>query len=568
MNAQSKIVFYKESKSPKFDYFFKDQDFLAQGDLVRILDLATLEREIQSDFVQMVVLILDQGPSDELVQVISKSRSTSHLRQTKLVSIHRLQSQLGVQKSLMLGVRYLFQEPVRSEIVKTALLRLLQELPNYSAGGVAIHRVANMPFQAEVFGRIGKLWMSSFGDIQIETEANLPEGTQVELRSKFATDYGRYSFTYRVVDQSPFDTYYQYSHNYRLTLAESPESKEKIQGYLMNWMKGNRDSIALPKKKLLWISPNPLGQLEGVFDKTLFSVYSCLPGKLSQNYLDRINPKIILCEALPIQVESLVENWVRAQSNRLLLISTASPSNPLWKKLNPMDLKQFKSEFTHLVKPLLTESMQHELAKAKYLNRKSNFSRCAVLGSGHIIGISRSHLRVELDIKIELGTIFLGICEQLGQGKSGGEDLFHLKAIFKEESGANRQKFIHQYICEILPVSEKAHPEIERLVQLFEQKQASEKQVEDLQGPEDPHEKVVISPRHKETLYFLERRRWWRSRSFLGTVAALILSLVWIVWSAKSPTGIIHGYISEDQKVDKTPTTMDELLKGLRNAFN
>ena len=436
------IFILNETNDKSYDTLSSEIKLLDPPKISIFKHVSELEIALKSQPLDLLVIVVNESPSSDLINLISKNKNASHLRDTAFISIHKKGNSAGIQKALMAGVKTLFLEPVAKEKIIHAIKALLNEdpssLPVLPGFRVLSHSI---PLRAHVFGRIGKLYLDSLGDLQIETDVQISIHQDVSVLLKLAKDLGATQLLYKVSSVRHKDTYYHYENNYHLSWLPTPEQKKN----LTNWLATSAETIfAIPKTKVLWIHEEPLGPWESLLDKTLFSVYAQKPGKVTHAFLDRLSPRIILTHQLPGITRTQLGEWMNENSpDEKRVINTDDFESP----------ESFQMAFNSLIQPFLAKRVSTSAKSAKYFDRKSDYSRCAITMDGQVISVSKTHILLELPFALERDTVFLAHCPALEDKKTG----LYLKVFSSEPvpiSTSRIRLFSFRLVCEILPITD------------------------------------------------------------------------------------------------------------------
>ena len=539
-NPVIRILILNESKDHAYSALVSQLSALEDVVIAEAEDTLDLQSHLKIHTIHLLLLIVKRAPSELFLQAISKSRNLTGFRDTYFISIHKEFLQFGIQKSLMAGAKTIYLEPVDPSKVLQEIKAILAGNLSYFPALPPFYKITPTPCRIEVFGRIGKIFMDPAGDLQVETDAKLSPGQSLAIRSLMAHDQSCSHFTYSVLSAANEDVYYRYHHSYHLSWQATSEMKEA----LTKWANANQKAFALPKTKVLWIRETALGNLEKALNKTLFSVHLESPGRLTHAYLCQLNPLILISENLPeISLQS-IQSWIVEKQLNPILISTASKPPAGWHSLLDDGVEPFEKAFIQLVKPILSERVSTSLREAKYLDRKSDYSRFSLSMSGRLVSLESSHVILELENELEPNTIFYLNCPAF-QGR--GEIKLYLKVKRAEPLPRNSG---FQLICELLPISDR--PDLFFATwSKWVQAQAQTTGIET--APSNP------VPADRTELFFLQPR-------FIGIgldtlkviiglcVAALLSLLIYLVF----PKTEIHGV---------TPANMQSAFRAIREVF-
>jgi hypothetical protein len=455
----------------------------------------------------------------------------------------------------MAGAKSIFVEPFDHQKIIHSIRAVLDGsytwvpiLPSFSKVPPLFCRIA-------VFGRIGKMFLDPFGDLQVEIDAHLKPGQSVQIHTPIAKDLGFFEFHYHVLTAASEDNYYHYAKSYHLSWDASAAMKKQ----LTQWGDRNRKIFVLPKTKVLWVSAEPLGELESALNKTLFSVHVQLPGKVTQNYLKKLSPKVIIVHsaALPEATIQSIQGWVADRGSiAVLLMSTQSHATPGWVYISASSPQNFTEKFIEYVKPRLTDRVQTSIHQAKYFDRKSNYSRFALSVEGQIVGIEKNHIELETNIELERNTIFYtDFSYAAGRNHFG----IYLKVLKIE---ANQMKAGFLCVCEVIPLSDRPELSISgwpKWVWSHGSQQARFAHPVNVAADSLGQPSV---PRHAK-LFFLEPKYSLSAYGIsvdlmkiaiaLSVITFVMLLIYWIF-----PTGELTGSV---------PAGTQEVLRGIRDAF-
>ncbi len=537
-----RVFLLNETKDLAYDTLISELTLL--NEIVPIVshNAEDLEASIKENPLDLLLIIVDQAPSDVLIDIISLNRNLIYLRETHFVSIHRNALASGVQKSLMMGSKNIYLEPIERKRLIRAISDLVNDNPTFLDIPPEFHKVSPTPFSVELFGRIGKIYSEPLGDLHIETDVNIHNGRAIEVRSRIAQDLGLTGFRYVISSTSTVDIYYNYKYSYHLSWNSDASLKKK----LATWISRNNPFFALPKTKVLWITDQFIKNLEVIFDKSLFSVRIRAPGRLTTSYLDSLNPQIICVGDLPEVTVNVLYLWISEKGiENVLLISTTGTSQSNWHYI-PMDsIEKFKKEFVALVKPLLLTRISSSIKTAKYFNRNSHFSRCAIaFRHGKVISISTSHMILETNIDLGKNIVFQGHCSLLENPNGIG---LYLKTLSTEP--LPNSSLFHS-ICEIIPVSDQPNTAISKWIQSLS------KPMSETQASESPW----LNPRtikKSVELFFLEAQPFIIDIGKL-TIGVIIFGVLGI---------LAYTFISPPNIHSNSPAEMNDVFSAIRGVF-
>jgi len=516
--------------------------------------------------IHLLFLVVNHEPSDPLFDLISRNRNMTRLRETHFVSLHSQASATGIQKALMLGVKTLFLEPIQRRGIARTLFNLLENDRSFtvipSTVGENSKSLQSFSCRVTAFGRIGKIYQHPVGDLQIETDLNLHPGRTIEVRTKLAEDQGLPAFNYTVASSTDQDTYYHYQNSYYLSWKAEGVLKEKMEG----WINRNKSYFALPKTKILWVTDISEENLEPIFNKTLFSLYTQSPGRLTQSFLSRLNPRIVIAGDLPELSMKELQKWSHhlghfgshpgdnplAQNERLF-ITTVTQAPPSWHFIPNSSPAQFTDEFLKVVKPFLLRRVSTSVKQAKYLSRTSNYSRCALSFPGSVTPLSQSYMALDLSITLEKNTILFVQCSTLEDPRKFG---LYLKALKTEPSG---DPAVSRHICELIPMSDDPNPSLDQYIKSNNAETRSKSKLTPRRSDPGPD----VPPRSGD-LFFL------KPQSTVFTILKQVLAALLLLFGIS-----LFLYNRIPRTEERHPSAneegisrMEQTLRAIRNAFN
>jgi len=535
-----KILVLNEAKANSYKEVFAQIAQLDATSVVEVKSVPELENHLKSESIFLLVLIVDRTPSDQFIEAVSKSRNIAGFREAHFLSIHKRFYNYGIQKALMAGAKFIYMEPIDHRRIVQAIQTLLQgNLSNLSILP-EFTKVTTIACRIEVFGRVGKMLSDNIGDLQIESDAKLTPGHPVRIRSLIAKEQGFDDLSYIVDSAKQDDNYYHYSNSYQLSWQADFKMKMK----LAKWVEAHKGNFALPKTKVLWIRDTQLGAWENTLNKTLFSLHLQIPGKVTHSYLRRLNPRILIADRLIENTLNSVLSWLKEnKESDLILISTHPQHLPNWRYIPLNHPKAFKLSLLSLTKPLLQRRISNSIRNAKYLDRKSNYSRCALSMNGRLVGIEKCHLKLELENELERNTVFYATFP-LSQGKNSIG--IYLKML-KTEALHSTAGFVS--ICEIIPISDQ--PELF----LGGWSKWAETQSQ--------YAEVLIQFSNRAKLYFLESTLTGLFIRFCLDLVKVFIALAgigflcWLIYII-FPKAQIHSLV---------PSSSEDILRGIRDAF-
>jgi len=506
-----------------------DQTFDSLGKEIRLIDKPTvtvthqlidLENALTKDPLDLLVIIVNETPSEDLIHFISKNRNSTFLRNTEFISVHKRAQNAGMQKALMAGAKTLFLEPIDKEKIVQSINRFFNDNPWDKP---VLPEFENPPhpiaLKANIWGRIGMCHLDSVGDIQIETDVEVPVAKDVVIVSKLAKELGYSHFLYKVFEGSQKDTYYHYENNYFLSWEPTPDQKKK----LTNWLAKTDEMVfAIPKTKVLWIRDEPLGAWEEVLDKTVLSVHVQKPGKVTHSYLERLNPRIILTHQLPEITRTHLQTWLDENDpEEKRVISADDFETP----------EAFQRAFQAMIQPYLVRRVSESTKHAKFFDRKSDYSRCAVVVEGQVLAISRSHLRLGMPFNLAKNTVFLAQCQGLGN---------HYLKVIASQLHEGRG---YRLVCEILPISN----------------------TQIISSPMAPKPPRRFYSRRRPDLYVdIEDKPYFiQSNTGISRVSKVLIGLIICVLLG----ALLHAAIPKFQGRDEGHSQMQKAMKSIRKAF-
>lgn len=545
MKSVHTLCVFNESKDPQYrdlgSLFLQDRNSEEGWALEYVESLAAFQSVLKTKPLSLLIFIFTEKPSQALLDLISKSRNLTHLRETEMVSIHKRSSAEGLQKTLMMGVKTLFSEPIEKKLILHRLRVAAEWTRPAVLVGTDFEKREQVAFLGEVFGRVGKILLSPLGDMQVETDLRFPDGRLVVMRSMIAKDLAMAKFHFHVAATTLEDTYYHYGYSYRLTL----DADAILRSRLKSWIEGHQDScFAQPKTKVLWVGDHLSGEVENIFDKSIFSVHVEKPGRATPAFLSRMNPKVLILGEIPEPTLRAVQAWLEGKPHGdRVVFTTVRGHPPGWIRLHDISPEAFKATFLTLVRPFLQRRLESSLESARYLSRKSDYSRCAFPIEGKVLRSSDAHVELELDYIIDKGCIFLA-----HKPVSAYLKVVHVEAFL------NKGTF--HVICEHVPFSGKGQPLLppqERVTPSSELELAPAPAAKGGKTPAEPS----FGTRDKIDLFFLQPKTVWLD---LGKILLGLLGIAGVM-------AVLYWVLPKTEIQAKDPAAMGDVFRSIRDAF-
>ena len=483
----------------------------------------------------LVVFIFSEEPSQGLIDLISKNRNATHLREAGMVSIHRKTSASGLQKTLMMGVKTIFSEPIEKKLILHRIKATLDQTRPPVLLGSDFEKTAPLEFSGEVFGRVGKIMLSPFGGFQVETDARFPDKRTITMRTKIAKDLGMSKFHLNVQHTTLEDIYYQYGYGYRLLLDMDSILNKKFG----DWIKNDPGRCFVqPKTKILWVSSTAVDEVENLFDKNIFSLRVELPGKCTQAFLSNLNPKILVVGDIPQASLDSILKWLElAPKGDRMVFTTAhghAHGHPsAWIRLQDLSREALQATFMTLVRPFLNRRIESAMESGRYLSRKSDYSRCSFPIEGKVLRSSGAYVELELGFILDKGCIFL----------AHHPFSAYLKVVYVE---AFINKNTYHVTCEYVPFTEKAAPFFKEL---------QDQSVSTVM----PRPEVMLPEisKSKNEPFFLEAKPFWRdfTKVAIGLIVAGIIATAIYILAPNTPLQ------------SREPASMEDFFESVRNVF-
>lgn len=500
---------------------------------------ADAEALLKQQRFDLMILIFDEEPSSGFMDMLSKTRNLSSHRDLTFAALLTKPSRTGIQKALTLGAKELIISPTDPKTLVRTVRKLSGGIERDLTVASYFHDITPIGCEIEVLGRIGKIYLDPFGDLQLETDVRLPAGRAIKVSCQMAQEQGAADFEYTVTASGQTNIYYNYSNTYRLGWLAGPERRQ----HLAKWIEKSKDVFAIPKTKVLWITEKPLGDLEASFNKEIFSVYAEHPHRLSLVYLHRISPRIVIAGDLDAPVRRVLEQWLGNDRESRMLVSTSVTAPAGWLHLSEQDPDAFKNAFIYLVKPSMKERVAEAVKSAVFFSRKSDYSLCAIPIEARVTAVSKSCVRMEAPFDFEKGVILPIRCPALEDPRGYG---FYGKVLASKK--AAREGFF-SLTCEILPISDARNPIVMEFVESLDKK-------EDRALARKPRT-VAIQP-GKAELFFLTAKPVARN---LGTILLAIVGVGLLFLLA-------YYYIPRPDYHSTQPTrSIEDIFRAFREAF-
>lgn len=538
MNPVSTLCIFNEAKDHHYRdlgaLFVQEQEKKSEWVVEYLETLPAFDTLLKKKPIHFLIFIFSDKPSQGVLDLISKNRNSTHLRQTEMVAIHKKTTPEGIQKTLMMGIRTLFSEPIEKKLILLRLRAAADAALPALLVGADFDKSEPVVFQGEVFGRIGKVLLSPMGDLQVETDVRFTEGNLVTLRSKIAKDLGMAKFHFHVASITSEDTYYHYGYSYRLTF----DADTRLRVQLKSWMDTHEQTcFAHPKTKVLWIGDSISSDVENIFDKTVFSVHLEKSGRATPLLLSNMNPKVLIVGNVPEPTLRSIQSWLEGKPHGERVVFTTSKGHPAdWIRLHDISPEAFQATFLTLVRPFLHRRLEHSLENARYMSRKSDYSRCSFPIEGKVLRKSEGYLELELAHILDKGCVFLAY-----------KPLATYLKVVHVEAFLNKSTF--HIICEYVPFTGQGHAHL-----------VKNKAFSDAPLPAFPRAKhTEVPPQQVEKIepFFLQAKPFWMDlgKVLIGLAVAGFVGAV-LYWIAP-----------KSEIVGRDPATMGDTLKAIRNAF-
>jgi hypothetical protein len=499
------------------------EELSRRGEVTLILsrEIGELEALLRLQACDVLLAIVDECPGEALSRVISKSRNVGGLLNLQFLSLHRRASPKGCRLALQLGAKMIFLEPVSAERVAQALLNASNRKSGGVRGDLHFYRIEPISCQIGVFGRIGKVFRAPLGDLRVETDVKFHKGALVSMNWKAAQDMKLTDDTFEVAAASSSDLYYNHRHGYRLSLRADAGA----QAGFGEWMSSHGEAFIVPKTKVLDVGDQSLGPLDAAFDKKLFSLYALKPRYVTPEVLARISPKVVIVRTSDQGAIAVLKNWSSVSAPSTVFFTTLAECSKDWAFVSDSSVDSFKAEAISLLKPFLRERVTNALTEAHFISRNSEYSSCEIKFDGKVVALSRSGALIECNGLVEAGAVFQVNGSSLDDPYGTGLFAHVLDVRQLEVDGRC------QLECEFLPVSDGFHKEI------FP---------EDLIAPTDGSGAGVTTEGEKLP-------EWFRVIVAVCLLSGLIAAAI--------------VYMPRHTIREIKPTGMDEMLRGVREAF-
>jgi hypothetical protein len=399
-------------------------------------------------------LYLGEVFPDYLLSTLTKSKISSHNRNLSLTVQFSHYYKAEFKRALLAGAKWIFVDPLNPNELYNGVKGSIENfIPPIKTKDFQ-KNITPIPCKVSIFGRIGKIHKDPLGDLHIESNINLEPGDKIKIESSFKRNTEQDQSVY-VKNKVEEDIYYNYDYSYTLTSSPFYEEtynkklKEEGEKRIKKWIEKYKDDFAIPKTKILFISENPINELENFFEKKIFSLYRVSPLDLNEMILKKINPKIIYHEKEANPSTTLLDDWINQTKEPKLLLTGYQKEEKNTIHLPQSHPKEFSQKLTKISEDFLRERVSSSLEHFFYLNRKSYSSRCSLDFVGFLIDATSYYTLLLSPHSVSLGTII-----QL-EGKTNVEEEnfeIFVKVLYVEKSENNLQFNIYG---QILPISNK-----------------------------------------------------------------------------------------------------------------